>query len=91
MNIKVAAFTVSEKSLITGVSPVSDKLGLATALHTRCNYGDLVLSISCHVASRGWGFLHAILCVGPSVQNCHGHVQIVDMSDELTGQSMRIT
>ena len=30
-----------------------------------------------------------LLCVGPSVQKCHRHVKIVDMSDERTDQSMR--
>ena len=32
-----------------------------------------------------------LLCVGPSVQKCHRHVKIVDMSDERTDQSMRTT
>ena len=33
----------------------------------------------------------SLLCVGPSVQNCHRHAKIVDMSDERTDQSMRTT
>ena len=32
-----------------------------------------------------------LLCVGPSVQKCHRHVKIVDMSDERTDHSMRTT
>ena len=32
-----------------------------------------------------------LLCVGPSVQNCHRHVKILDMSDERTDQSMHTT
>ena len=32
-----------------------------------------------------------LLCIGPSVQNCHRHVQILDMSDERTDQSKRTT
>ena len=28
-----------------------------------------------------------LLCVEPSVQKCHRHVEIVDISDEHTGQS----
>ena len=30
-----------------------------------------------------------LLCIGPSVQNCHRHVKILDMSSERTDQSMR--
>ena len=75
---------------VTSVSPVSG-LGLATVLHTVYNYGDLVLGVSCHVASRGWGFLDAITMRWTLCPKCHWHVQIVDMSDEQTGQSMRTT
>ena len=32
-----------------------------------------------------------LLCDGPSVQKSHGHVQIVDVSDEHTGKSTRTT
>ena len=31
----------------------------------------------------------SLLCVGSSVQNCHRHAKILDMSDERTDQSMR--
>ena len=37
------------------------------------------------------GFLMPLLCVGPSVQKCHRHVKIVDMSDERPKQSMCTT
>ena len=30
-----------------------------------------------------------LICDGPSVQNCHRHVKILDMSGERTDQSMR--
>ena len=46
---------------VTSVSPVSSKLGLAMASHTLFNSGDLMLSISCDAALRGWGFLGAII------------------------------
>ena len=76
----------------TSTSQVSDKLGLELVWHT-LNTGDLVLNISCNTASRGWagGFFMPIFWVGSSVQKCHGHVKIVDMSDERTDQSMRTT
>ena len=32
-----------------------------------------------------------LLCVGPSVQNFHRHVKVLDMSDERTDLSMRTT
>ena len=32
-----------------------------------------------------------LLCIGPSVPNCHRHAKIVDMSDKRTDQSMRTT
>ena len=37
------------------------------------------------------GFLMSLLCVEPSVQNCHKHAKTFDMSDERTDQSMRTT
>ena len=40
---------------------------------------------------EAWGFLMPLLYVGPSVQKCHRHVKIVDMSDKRTDQSMRTT
>ena len=32
-----------------------------------------------------------LLCVGPSVQKCHRHVKIVDMSDKRTDHLMHTT
>ena len=40
---------------------------------------------------EAWSLLMPLLCVRLSVQKGHRHVQIVDMSDERTGQSMRTT
>ena len=81
-------------SSVTSVSPVSSKLGLPPVSHT-LNTDDLVLGISiviyCSTVPRNWGFLMQLLCDGPSIQKCHRHVKIVDMSDERTDQSMRTT
>ena len=76
----------------TSTSQVSNKLGLELVWHT-LNTADLVLNISCNTVSRGWagGFFMPIFWVESSVQKCHGHVKIVDMSDERTDQSMRTT
>ena len=37
------------------------------------------------------GFLMPLLCVGPSVQNCHRHVKIFDMPDERNDNLKRTT
>ena len=76
---------------VSSVSPVSGKIGLASASHTLYNSCDLMLSISCDAAARGEGFLDAIIMLWSLCQKGHRHVQIVDMSDEHTGQSMRTT
>ena len=75
-------------SSVMSVSPVSGKLGLAPCLHTLNNSCNLVLRDRHREAG---GFLMPLLCIGPSVQKCHRHVKIVDMSDERTDQSMRTT
>ena len=84
-------------SSVTSMSPVSGKLGLAPVLHT-LNTDDLVLSDQhqylmqhCIEKLGGGEFLMPLLCVGPSVQNCHRHVKILDISDERTNQSIRTT
>ena len=83
-------------SSVTSVSPISGKLGLAPVSHT-LNTGVLVLrdqhqfNISCNTALRGWGFLDVIIMRWTLYPECHRHVNIVDMSDERTDQSMRIT
>ena len=80
-------------SSVTSVSPVSGKLGLSPVSHT-LNTGDLVLRdpqqyLMQQCIERLWVSWCHFLCVGPSVQNCHRHVKILDMSDERTDQSMR--
>ena len=82
-------------SSVTSVSLVSGKLGLSPVSHT-LNTGDLVLRdqhqyLMQHCIEKLGDFLMPLLCVGPSVQNCHRHVKIVDMSDERTDQSMCTT
>ena len=74
-------------SSVTSVSPVSGKLGLSPVLqtlNTGAGFGaDGSASISPATLHRkAGGFLMPLLCVGPSVQNCHRHVKILDMSDE---------
>ena len=63
---------------VTSVSPVSGNLGEASAS---------IYPVTLH--QEVGGFLMSLLCVVSSVQKCHRHVQIVDMSDEHDGQSMR--
>ena len=74
---------------VTNVSPASGKLGLAPVSHTLIT-GDKVLR-----DQHQYPLQHCIemplLCVGPSVQKCHRPVEIVDMSDEQTDQSMLTT
>ena len=82
-------------SSVMSVSPVSSKLGLAPVLHTLNNSCDLVLRdqhqyLLQHCIIR-LGYLHALLCVGPSVQKCHIHVKSVDLSDDRADQSMSTT
>ena len=77
-------------SSVTSVSPVNGKLGLAQVSHT-LSTGELVLRNRATWHRKAAGFLMSLLCVGPSVQNCHRHVKILDMSDERTDQSMRTT
>ena len=79
-------------SSVTSVAPVSGKLGLAQVLHTLNNSCDLVPRDQHAKLHREAGsFLMPLLCVGPSVQKCHGHVKIADMPDERTDHSMRTT
>ena len=47
-----------------------------------------MINISCNTALRGWGFLDAIITLCPK---CHRTINIVNMSDERTDQSMRTT
>ena len=82
-------------SSVTSVSPVSNKLGLAPVSRA-LNTGDLVLKdqhqyLMQYCIEKLGVFLIPSLCVGPSVQICHRHVKIRDMSDERTDQSMRTT
>ena len=58
---------------------------------TGFTYSEISIDISCNTAPRGWAFLMPLLCVGTSVQKCHRHVKIIDMSDERTDQSLRTT
>ena len=80
-------------SSVKSVSPVSGKLGLTLVSHA-LNTGNLVLRdqyLMQHCIEKAGGFLMRLLCVGHSVQNCHRHVKILDMSDERTDLSMRTT
>ena len=81
-------------SSVTSVSPASGKLGLAPVSHTLNTGAEGSASISHATLHRkaggGGGFLMPLLCVGPFVQNVR-RVNILDMSDERTDQSILTT
>ena len=67
-------------SSVASVFQVSGKLGLAPDPHT-LNTGDLLLRdqhqyLMQHYIENLGVFLTPLLCVRPSVQNCHRHVKI---------------
>ena len=60
-------------SSVTSVSPVSIKSGIASVLHT-LKTGDLVLRDQHQYLMQHCNEKLPLLCDGPSVQNCHRHV-----------------